>query len=143
MLSTIFDYDLKHLCFQDEPSGPPSPQLDQQRMLRNVLLKAVENLRRSQNREQGKEVGEKQQEEELQLPKTNQRVDEMEANCDNAEERIESTKSISKKNSTNPSSQQEDSPEKATKGKKHFVIKKVFIQFIRLFLYICKHLFLI
>ena len=101
-------------------------------MLRNVLLKAVENLRRSQNREQGKEVGEKQQEEELQLPKTNQRVDEMEANCDNAEERIESTKSISKKNSTNPSSQQEDSPEKATKGKKHFVIKKVFIQFIRL-----------
>ena len=58
-------------------------------MLRNVLLKAVENLRRSQNREQGKEVGEKQQEEELQLPKTNQRVDEMEANCDKAEERIE------------------------------------------------------
>merc|ERR1712223_151261 len=48
-------------------SRPPSPQLDQQRMLRNLLLKAVQNLRRSQHRED-KEV-EPQQQEELQLPK--------------------------------------------------------------------------
>ena len=91
------------------------------------------NLRKSQNRDREKEGGEKQQEEELQLPKTNQTVDVIEGNCDNAEERIESTKSLSKKTSTDPISEQEDSPEKAMKGMKIFCSQKVLKSFFAIY----------
>ena len=46
-------------------SRATSPALAQERMLRKVLLKAVENLRQNQRRQQGKEGV--QEEEELQL----------------------------------------------------------------------------
>ena len=35
-------------CKRQDESGPPSPQLAQERMLRDVLLKAVEKLRKNQ-----------------------------------------------------------------------------------------------
>ena len=59
-------------------SRPSSPQLAQQRMLREVLLKAVENLRRSQRRQQGQE-GE-QEMEELQLHSQPQEIEPIEEN---------------------------------------------------------------
>ena len=91
-------------------------------MLRNVLLKAVQNLRRSQHHE-GTEGAQRQQEQELQLPKPRQEMDEGELQYDIAVERInriESTTNIlSKKDQTDPTSQGKNSPEKAVQGKEY------------------------
>ena len=89
-------------------------------MLRNVLLKAVQNLRRSQQRE-GKEV-EQQHQEELKLPKARRESNQLQIDDDddNGMEdngRIKSTTTTPQKTSTEPTSNDEDSPEKADKGK--------------------------
>ena len=87
-------------------------------MLRNVLLKAVQNLRRSQHRED-KDV-EQQLQEELQLPKARKERNQEDIDDDNAMEnnrKIEITTTTPKKTSTEPTSNDEDSPEKADKGK--------------------------
>ena len=87
-------------------------------MLRNVLLKAVQNLRRSQHRED--KENEQQQQEELRLPKAHQKRNQIEIDDGNAMEdnnRIESTKTTPQKTSTEPTSNDEDSPGKTAKGK--------------------------
>ena len=91
-------------------------------MLRNVLLKAVQNLRRSQHRE-GKEGAQRQQEQELQLPQPRQEMYEGELQYNIAVERINriesTTNTLSKKDRTDPPSQGKNSPEKAVQGKKY------------------------
>ena len=87
-------------------------------MLRNVLLKAVQNLRRSQHRED-KDV-EQQLQEELQLPKARKERNQEDIDDDNAMEnnrKIEITTTTPKKTSTEPTSNDEDSPEKTARGK--------------------------
>ena len=98
-------------------------------MLRNVLLKAVQNLRRSQHRE-GKEGAQMQQEQELQLPKPRQEMDEGELQYDIAVERINriesTTNESSKKDRTGPPSQGNDLFEKAAQGKKYSLVCQYF-----------------
>ena len=93
--------------FQAE-TRPPSPQMDQNRMLRNVLLKAVQNLRRSQHREE-KEGEQVQNEQELQLPKPPNEIIEIDIDpLAEGAKVTQSTKNISTKKL---------SPEAATEGK--------------------------
>ena len=94
-------------------------------MLRNVLLKAVQNLRRSQHRED-KEGAQRQQEQELQLPHPRQGMNEGELQYDIAVERINriesTTNTLSKKDQTDPPPQDKDSIEKAAEGKKYLEV---------------------
>ena len=94
-------------------------------MLRNVLLKAVQNLRRSQNRE-GRESAQRQEEQELQLPQPRLDMNEGELQYDIAIERINriesTTNTLSKKDQTDPPSQGKDSFEKAAQGKKYSLV---------------------
>ena len=94
-------------------------------MLRNVLLKAVQNLRRSQHRE-GKEGAQRQHEQELQLPHPRQEMDKGGLQYDIAVERINriesTTNTLSKKDQTDPPSQGKDSFEKAAQGKKYSLV---------------------
>ena len=94
-------------------------------MLRNVLLKAVQNLRRSQNRE-GRENAQRQEEQELQLPQPRLDMNEGELQYDIAIERINriesTTNTLSKNDQTDPTSQGKDSYEKAAQGKKYSLV---------------------
>ena len=98
-------------------------------MLRNVLLKAVQNLRRSQNRE-GRESAQRQEEQELQLPQPRLDMNEGELQYDIAIERINriesTTNTLSKKDQTDPPSQGKDSLEKAALGKKYSMVYQFF-----------------
>ena len=98
-------------------------------MLRNVLLKAVQNLRRSQHHE-GKESAQRQEEQELQLPQPRPDMNEGELQYDIAIERINriesTTNKLSKKDQSDPPSQGKDSFEKAAQGKKYYLVYQFF-----------------
>ena len=97
-------------------SRPSSPQLAQQRMLREVLLKAVENLRRNQRRNQGQR--DEQEMEELQLQSQPSNItDNISAVTSGEQQKCEAVSGRPKLRSADKDDQQNDTTEKAVQGK--------------------------
>ena len=61
-------------CKCQDESGPPSPQLAQERMLRDVLLKAVEKLRKNQKTQRENHGAEGLEHSEFELRRQNTRA---------------------------------------------------------------------